>query len=185
MLRQTFFSSVLLLLFAGLSSWLVIETSRPDRQAANSGVTQDAEATEVTVATFTPTGILRYVITSPTARHFDNNTSTIQAPHLTAMAQTGQNWSAKATLATVKNNIVHLSGDVRLNRPASKVNQAVLLTTSLLDFNIDKNLATSPAKVTVSEPGTSNYIHGTGLRADFNQGTVQLLKQVRSHYEIN
>ncbi|ODN42506.1 LPS export ABC transporter periplasmic protein LptC [Piscirickettsia litoralis] len=185
MLRQTFFSSLLLLLFAGLSSWLVIETSRPNSNSANQGVTQDAKASDITVATFTAEGALRYIITSPTAKHFDNNTSTITTPHLTVLAKTGSNWSADAKLATVKNNIIHLTGNVRLNRPASKLNQAVLLTTSLLNFNIDKNLATSSEKVTVSEPGTSNYIQGTGLRADLNKGTVQLLKQVRSHYEIN
>ncbi|MGJ3494383.1 lipopolysaccharide exporter periplasmic protein [Piscirickettsia salmonis] len=185
MLRQTFFSSLLLLVFAGVSSWLVIETSRPKRTAAYSGVTQDAKATAITITTFTPKGILRYIITSPTARHFDNNTSIITTPHLTAIAPTGSNWSVQAQRATVKNNKVHLSGGVRLHRPKSKTNQALLLTTATLDFDIDKNLATTTKTVTVSEPGTDNYIQGLGLRANLNKGTVQLLQQVQSHYEIN
>lgn len=109
--------------------------------------------------------------------------SHIQAPRAVVTGAGDTRWEGNAREGWIADDgdELYLSGNVRLNRPASESGSPLELTTETLTLFPDRDQAQTPAFVTIVRPGAS--LEGTGMQVDLARGTYRLNAQVRGRYD--
>lgn len=93
-----------------------------------------------------------------------------------------EHWMLKANEADInqQQELAWLRGNVVITREAMQDKPAIRITTEQLDMDLKNDRVQSDADVFMKQ-GEST-ITGTGLRADFNRGSLQLNANVRGVY---
>ncbi len=140
----------------------------------------DNYSTDVTARQFNESGGLQYHLHTEEAAHYLNTDVTLlQRPVLLSYGEDGTIWRSVSDHGKVRpgGNIVDLWDNVNVRR----IDNSVQITTTNLTFNTLKGDAETTATVTVKTP--SSQLRGTGMHANINTETVNLLNNVRGIYE--
>ena len=94
------------------------------------------------------------------------------------------NWSATAQQGRIENRegIIHLKGEVILQRPKTKTVDAVKLSTPELHIYSKKDYAETTAPIKI-ESG-NNQITAVGMRLYLNEGRMEFLSSTRGKYHV-
>jgi lipopolysaccharide export system protein LptC len=112
--------------------------------------------------------------------------STLTTPHLVIYKPDGSLWTIDADRGFIKQpNIgtldqIDLQKNVVINRPATNAFVAMRLETEQLYYEPNKEYAETNQFVVMTKPGLK--ISGIGMRAFLNQGSVELLSDVKTYY---
>lgn len=98
--------------------------------------------------------------------------------------QHGSHWEIHSRTGWVNETSeeIRLRGDVVANSPMGATRPTVM-NTEELDVFPQQNLATSPAAVAITSPGST--MHGTGMRAHLSDKRIELLSKVKLSHEPN
>lgn len=178
---------LLLLPFIGLlgvTYWLD-QQSLPEPAKSDSAMRHDPDAI---VDNFSATrlneqGTPRFIMVAKKMQHFpDDDSSTLDMPHLTALSAEHPAIHATAThgILSSKGDEIFLHGDVRILRDASAVHDKFSLHTEYLHVLTDQEFLSTDRAVTVIDG--RNTVSAIGLEMDNKARTLKLLSQVRSEY---
>lgn len=112
--------------------------------------------------------------------------STLTTPHLVIFKPDGSLWTIDADRGFIKQpNIgtldqIILHNNVVINRPATDAFIPMTLETNELLYQPSQEYAESDQFVVMTKPGLK--ISGVGMRAFLNQGSVELLRDVKTYY---
>lgn len=110
------------------------------------------------------------------------NTMELTTPLFLLPDAQGRYWEVRSKTGWVSEDRqeVRLRGDVVASNQDKAAQPAVMRTEQLNVFP-QKHQATSPVRVTVTQPGST--MQGVGMRADLRDKRIQLLSQVRGTYD--
>lgn len=139
------------------------------------------------VTVFTAEGLLKNKLS---ANHWayqpETEGSTLTAPHLVIYKPDGSLWTIDAERGFIQQpNIgnldqINLQNNVIINRPATGAFVHMTLETDELRYQPKKEYAETDQYVVMTKPGLK--ISGVGMRAFLNQGSVELLHDVKTYY---
>lgn len=170
----TLFPLVIVGLLAGMTFWLELASQSPATGSdGKSRHDPDYIIENFEVKRFDPQGALQHTLRAASMQHYpDDDSTTIQSPHLTYHRQPPTLISAQIAHLDSGGKHVQLIKDVRVERASLGEKPATVLTTVQLDAFPDDEIATSKAPVTIAQ-GSSN-ISGIGLQAN-NKTSVYIL----------
>ncbi|MCE3238316.1 MAG: lptC [Gammaproteobacteria bacterium] len=122
-------------------------------------------------------------IESPKMVHYaDNDTTDITTPHLMLYRQSPEPWHINSNYAKATQGLteVFFWNHVVIHHLQDVANPTTDMTTSTLTVFPDQQIAKTDDTITVVQPNTT--IHGVGMLANLNDGTVQLFSQARGEY---
>ena len=144
---------------------------------------------QVFVTTFTEEGFLKDELFATYWAYLpEAQLSTLIVPHLTVHRSDGTIWHIDAKKGQVKQpslgtiEQIALYENVVLERPATPLAISLKLETHELRYQPKKQYAESDDFITVTKPDLK--ITGTGLRAFLEQGSVELLRDVKTYYTV-
>ncbi len=162
----TLFPLVMLGLLAGMTFWLDMASQAPT--AGSDGKSRhdpDFIIENFVVQRFDPQGALQHTLRAVSMRHYpDDDSTTIESPHLTYHRQPPTLISAQTAYLDSKGKHVQLVQDVRIERASLGDKPATVLTTTELDAYPDDEIANTKAPVTIVQGRSS--ISGIGLHAN-------------------
>lgn len=174
--------TVVMLAGAIASGWSVWKLSRP----ADDGVLKtrsDYVLREFEITSLDKQGKESFTLRGPMLqRDPADKTMELATPVFLVPDREGRYWNVRADHGTVPadGGQLQLAGSVLATSPAN-VPPATRIQTERLVLFPRENRATSPAAVTVTQPGFT--MNGIGMRADFNRQQVSLLSQVSARYD--
>jgi len=179
---------VLLLSLTGLASWLQ-QSSDGDAELIEGKKlkkkhTPDYFMEDFTITSMNEKGKPRSILTSAKMLHFPDDDSTeLDSPFMTMIAETGKPWKIKADRGWVASNnkLILLSGNVRLDRVSGPNNRPVKLFTDKLRIHPELDFAETDRPVTMIS--NKRRTTATGMRAYVRKGKLQLLDDVHVSYE--
>ncbi len=179
---------ILLLGLSGLAIW-VQQNSEKETHASNTEKTKKKHSPDYFMENFTITsmnekGQPRSILTSAKMLHFPDDDSTeLDNPFMTMIAENGKPWKIKADRGWVaaNNELILLSGNVRIDRLSGPNNRSVKLFTDKLRIHPELDFAETDRPVTmISNKRRTTAI---GMRAYVREGKLQLLDDVHVNYE--
>jgi len=136
---------------------------------------------DFTLHAFGKDGKLAFSMTSPhLARREGNDSLYVNAPKYLFVASDGSDWNGTSQYAWISsdNNLVKLIGKVDMRRPPTPtISEAEIHTADATVWTQDKRMASAAPSV-IQEPGS--ILRGTGMQADFNTRTLELLSDVHA-----
>ena len=126
-------------------------------------------------------GSLQYTLSADQLEHFEiSDRGDLQQPRFTTHRNQQIEWRGHSQQGIVEKggDKVTLNNQVELKRTTPT--EATITTESVTLFP-QREQAKTALDVTLIEPGSRTT--GTGMRADFKSGRIQLLDNVRGHYE--
>jgi lipopolysaccharide export system protein LptC len=170
----TLFPLVIVGLLAGMTFWLDMASQSPTTGTdGKSRHDPDYIVENFEVKRFDPRGDLQHTLRAASMQHYpDDDSTTIQAPHLTYHRQPPTLISAQTAHLDSEGKHVQLIKDVRVERVSLGDKPATVLTTVELDAFPDDEIATSKAPVTIVQGRSS--ISGIGLNAN-NKTSIYVL----------
>ncbi|MGH8145861.1 MAG: LPS export ABC transporter periplasmic protein LptC [Rhodanobacteraceae bacterium] len=180
--RRTLFWLIVLAIAAGLTQLLVWWLQPPAKQVAIVGPPRSSyELDHFTLHAFGQDGKLAFTMTAPhLARREGSDALYINAPKYYFVASDGSDWYGNSQYAWISsdNNLVKLIGTVNMRRPPAKhVSAAEIHTADATVWTQEKRMASAAPSV-ITEPGS--ILRGTGMKADFNTRTLELLADVHA-----
>lgn len=178
--------SFLMILTLGLSLWSVLGSTRTETTSTQSTHRPDAFMENVVATIINKEGNPSLKVEAPKMVHYaDNDTTDIETPHITLYRESPEPWSidshyAKATQGLDK---IFFWENVVIHHVNDTVNPTTTMTTATLTVFPNKQIAQTNDSVTVTQPSTT--IHGLGMLANLNEGTVQLLSKAQGEYTPN
>ncbi len=178
----------LLLGFSGLAIWLQqnsdneIETA--DTQKIKKKHTPDYFMENFTITSMNEKGEPRSTLTSTKMLHYPDDDSTeLDKPFMTMNSETGKPWKIKADRGWIaaNNELILLSGNVRIDRLSGPNNRPVKLFTEKLRIHPELDFAETDRPVTMIS--NKRRTTAVGMRAYVRKGKLQLLEDVRVSYE--
>lgn len=179
-------STVLLGGLVALTSWFAVKSSEQDVQKQPTSVVPNGVAEQATLWQYNPQGQLIYQGTAHKVIQYSDNSSRLFSvqgtyyPHTGAPAWNGQ---AEQALIAPNNQWIRLQGNVQLERPQAPHYLPFSLQTSELLLYPPSNSAFTDKPVTLTQTGTGNITHATGLRATLTPKVIELLSKVDSTYD--
>ena len=176
---------LLLLLAAGalVSGWSVW-TQRDRIEPGEDGpVRSDYVLHDFEVVTLDEEGRESFSLKAPLLRQTPGaRTMELTTPLFLMPDDHGSHWEVRSKTGWVneKSDEIRLRGDVVANSPMG-ASRASVVNTEEMDVFPQKNLATSPAVVTITSPGST--MRGTGMRAHLADKRIELLSKVALTYE--
>jgi lipopolysaccharide export system protein LptC len=175
---------VLVLVALATASSLVVWRLRPaPRPVPPSEARSDYTLDNFELVTLDEAGKESFSVRAPhLERDPQGKSLTITRPAFSFPDRTRGRWVATAGTAWVgpKGEQVKLMGNVDMVGPPGAIGERTRLRTAQLEILPKRNLASSPAVVTVSRG--DSILSGTGLRADLKAHRVQLLANVKGRY---
>ncbi len=138
---------------------------------------------DVTMVKFNLQGQVQYRLLSPRITYFTQNKSAnVYQPHLIVAQNQQPPWNITAKVAHINNhfNKITLVNAVKLQQAATSKNPATVATTESITLYPKQKLAQTNKPVQMQQG--DNTIAGTGMHADLNKGTIQLLSNVSGFY---
>nr|QMS48064.1 uncharacterized protein YrbK clustered with lipopolysaccharide transporters [uncultured bacterium] len=114
------------------------------------------------------------------ARNPDQGSMEMQSPLFLLPDSEGLYWQvvARSGWVSADGNELRLLGDVAVTGPPQQ--RAVEMNTAQLNIYPDRDLATAPGAVTITQPGS--ILRGVGLETNLASKQYKLKSQVRSRY---
>ncbi len=128
-------------------------------------------------------GTASYNLSAQHLEHFpDNDTIEVQHPVVKIFDKTEPVWQASSTNGVGYKNteILHLSGNVKIERQSPNPDQRLLLETDKLHIDFTKKHARTDSKVKIT--GKNSTINAIGMDVNLENGTLTLKSQARGHY---
>ena len=180
--RRTLFWLIALAIAAGITQLLVMWFRPPPKPVAIVGPPRSSyELDNFTLHAFAQDGRLAFTMTAPhLARREGNDSLYVNAPKYFFVANDGSTWDGTSQYAWISsdNNTVMLIGKVDMRRPpTAKISEAEIHTADATVWTQDKRMASAAPSV-IQEPGS--ILRGTGMKADFNTRTLELLSDVHA-----
>lgn len=185
-MKNNFILIVLALLSVILLFFVKSHNHKP-LNSTNSDKNPQEYMTHLFVTVFTEQGLLKNKLS---AKHWayqpEAEGSTLTTPHLVIYKPDGSLWTIDADRGFIKQpNIgtldqINLQHHVVINRPATDAFIPVTLETEELSYQPSQEYAQSDQFVVMTKPGLK--ISGVGMRAFLNQGSVELLNDVKTYY---
>lgn len=174
----------LLGLFAALTYWLaqVVEPPPPKRDGSTRH-DPDFIVENFSALKLGEDGKPRFALAGVKMTHYpDTETTELERPHFTRFAPGGPPLHALAQRGTVTRDgeDVHLSDHVRVIREAYGDKSELVLTTSYLHVQPEKELAMTDRPVTIVDAHTQ--ITGVGLKLNAQTRHFKILSRVKVHY---
>lgn len=180
--RITFFG-FLLIVAVGLSYWSLILSGNNTPPGTKPKNQIDAYMEKVTAITLNKLGTPSLKVETPRVVHFtDEDASYIIRPHVTIYRNCPNPWHVNSHYATTKNgtNEITFFQDVIIHHELDTEQPTTTLTTNTLTVLPNEQLVKTNDAVTIIQPGT--VVHGTGMLANLNDGTVELLSNAKGDY---
>ncbi len=133
---------------------------------------------------FDEKGQLTHVLRSPRIDHFEAaKRSAMQTPSIELIQAGGTPWTVTARNADADHGSdqLWLKEDVRLSRADAAGATTLQMETAQLKVDMTARVANTDTEVRFVSPG--GFISGTGLRANFATEQLDLLANVKGHYE--
>ncbi len=178
---------VLLGLFAALTYWLaqVVEPP-PPRRDGSMRHDPDIIVEHFSALRLGDDGKPRFTLAAVKMTHYpDTETAELERPHFTRFAPDAPPLHVLAQRGVVSPNgeDVHLYEAVKVIREAHRDRSELILTTSYLHIQPEKELATTDKPVTIADARTQ--ISGVGLKLDAKARHFKILSRVKVHYAKN
>lgn len=177
--------SSLLLLALSLSGWSAFLLSKSQKiipHTANDDQ-PDAFMEDVTAIVMNKMGTPTMRIESPKVIHYQQNDSTeLLTPHVIIYRDSPEPWHITANHAKTKDgaNEITFWENVIIHHLADSDNPVTTMSTSTLTIFPNQKIAKTADAVIVNQPSTT--VHGVGLLANWEDGTVKLLSDAREEY---
>lgn len=184
--RGAFLSTTGLTAFVILTSIIAIDNSQLAGLFKKTNF-QTGTATNLTITQMNHHGTRRYIAHFASATEFKDHSIHFNQLHALTFSQHHQApWTIVANHGSFshEHHKVVLWDNVKAWRPAKGKARALRLTTQHITLYPHQHYATSPVRVTITQPGTDNMTTGIGLKA-YNQPTqfVHFFSHVYSVYQ--
>ncbi|NQD39026.1 LPS export ABC transporter periplasmic protein LptC [Permianibacter sp. IMCC34836] len=133
---------------------------------------------------FDSAGQLSHVLTAPRIDHFqDQKRSQIQQPRIELVRADGKPWEVAAEFADAElgSDQLTLNKQVSLSRAGSDGVPALRMETDTLTVDMNARTADTAARINFVSP--NGRVSATGLHANLATEQLQLLADVKGHYE--
>lgn len=179
--------SVFMLAIVAVTSWFTYFTDKPHTKLVTSAkVTPDAYMENVVALILDKQGKPSLKIVTPKLVHYaEKDTANLDSPELTLYRKSPTPWYINADTATTTDGVENVTfrENVVIHHAADDTNPATIIKTQLLYVYPNKQIAETPAPITLIQPGLK--VSATGLNADMNTGNIKLLSQARGEYVPN
>lgn len=175
--------SFLIILTLGLSCWSIFISKHAETTFADAAHRPDAFMENVVATIINKEGDPSLKVEAPKMVHYtDNDTTDIETPHITMYRQSPEPWHINSNYAKATQGLdqIYFWDNVVIHHMSDIANPTTTMTTTTLTVFPDKQIAQTKDNVTLIQPDTT--IHGLGMLANLNEGTVQLLSQARGEY---
>jgi len=186
-LRMLVIITVLLGL-SGLAIWLQQSSGKQSSNVSPPTVSQkhspDYFMEDFTLTSMNEKGTPNSILVSSKMLHYPDDDSTeLDAPFMTMFGEIGKPWKIKADRGWVSGNneLILLSGNVRIDRLSGPNNRPVKLLTNKLRIHPESDFAETDQPVTMVSD--KRHTSAIGMRAYIREGKLQLLDDVRVNYE--
>lgn len=183
--RHRLFPAAVFALLAMLAWWLSDE-QHPAQQQPSQGPRAAYYFRNFDLHVTRSDGRAAYDLRGTRMIHYQQaDVSLLEQPVWTVYMPTGAPWYGRSDNGRISagGNEVQLRGDVRLHRPPTSVNPAITLETQRLHLRPREDYADTDMPVTIY--GRDFRVNGTGARAWIRKQRVELLAEVKGHYEAS
>jgi lipopolysaccharide export system protein LptC len=183
-MTQRFYFSLLLLITAILSGWLVwhyvVDFSFEDTLNPHN---PDAFVNTLSVIVMNEQGHREYQFTSPHLLHYaENDRTTFTLPHLILYEENVPPWTLKALQGEALHGQtqITLTGSVTMTQPKGAANVSTVIKTENAVLYSKEKLVTTDKFISAIEPNAS--AQGIGMKLDLNHQTLDLFSHVKGQY---
>jgi len=168
----------------GFTYWLN-QLARTEEGKPESGKRHDPDAIveNFSAIKLNEQGAPQFILAAKKMIHYpDDDSTTLEAPHLTSLSAVRQaiHATARRGIVSSKGNEVFLHEDVEVLREAGALQNELRIHTEYLHFIPDRELANTDRAVTILE--AHNTVQATGMEMDNRARTLKLLAGVKSEY---
>lgn len=178
---------MLFILAVVLSSWSILKTNKPKEPVITENLNQpDAFMENVVAVMMNKKGIPSLKIKAPKMTHYNKHDVTdIEKPDITVYRQSPEPWHIHSDYAKAIRGIneIQFWDNVVINHQKDSSNPRTTITTTALTIFPNDQIAKTNQAVTFQQPATT--VHGIGMIADMNIGTIKLLSNTRGEYAPN
>lgn len=175
---------IIVLAIALISRWLLTTVEAPTgRVAPEARHDPDYYLENFKITVYQPNGTPAYHLNAQHMNHYpDDDTISLKQLQIDYRDENNQTWVTTANEGTAYENIevMHLTGDVRIQRQTQQPDQAVTVTTDALRIDFPKQHASTDALVKIV--GKNSSITAKGMDVDLAAGQLTLLSEARGHY---
>lgn len=185
--RTSLFLVLAIIMLPGLSFIFLSGNKSTDGIVADESINNDEDyfADNIELVKYTKEGSLYYEMQGLHITHNDtSDTAFVTQPTMTLYAAKNVKWHIKANDGKLYNHqqVVDLTNDVVVSKfEAEKNTPALLLTTNNVTLHPDSNTFTTSDAVTIQTDST--HTTATGMNANLDSNHIELLNNVRSHYD--
>ena len=185
--KKLVFLIIVLLLTAGITTWLSLQSvKKSTKYYANKPHNPDAFATNITFVQMDANGLINDIIHSPKLTRYPyKNSAVFQQPVITIINPKTNPYhiTAKSGQSTYGTKIVKLIGNVKVQQHAGPNNKSLIITTSAATFYSQKKYLTTDQFITIYQPGLTTT--AIGASEDLNKKIIKLHSHVKEIYEPN
>lgn len=185
MLSKQNIISAVLLPFAFASTWLILQWLGTTNNSIKE-TDPDSFISNVIAIKMNDLGNPQDELLTPLMEHYPlNDTTAIITPHLIMYPDKGEAWHIHSNKGKSQQGIkeVTLWDNVVITQAAGPYNVATTMTTSSITIYPKAQTAQTEQPVHIQQPGGN--VNSTGLKANLNTGTIDLLSQVSGNYQPN
>ncbi|MEJ2360938.1 MAG: LPS export ABC transporter periplasmic protein LptC [Gammaproteobacteria bacterium] len=178
---------IVVLAIALISRWLLTTVETPKGQATSKiRHAPDYYLENFKITVYQPDGSPAYHLIAHYLDHYpDDDSMILKKLKIDYRDPQNQTWITTANEGTAYENIevMHLNGDVRIQRQGAKPDQAVTIETDSLRIDFPHKTASTMARVKII--GKNSTIEATGMNVNLAAGQLTLLSEARGHYVPN
>lgn len=182
---KTFWISLILLLLACFSTWLMLKNHHASTiSTENLEHKPDAYMYNATYYQYDKNGQLHSRLEAVKSTHIPyQNSAFFTEPVFLTYTNKRLPWyiSADTGHSVDGINTIHLQNNVELYQPESENHPATKITTTVLTINPPKSTADTTAHASILRPGTD--IEAKGMHVDFAKNQIQLMSEANASYE--
>ncbi len=174
---------ILVILATSLSTWSILISNAETPTETINPNQLDGYMVDVTATMLNKEGMPAFSLVTPQMIHYpENDTTDIKTPRVTLFRKSPQPWFIDADFAKSTHGIneIHFWRHVIIHHPSDTTNPKTTLLTESLTIFPDQQIAQTNLPVTFIQPDTT--VHGVGMLANLNLGTIQLLSQTQGEY---
>ncbi len=178
--------SLVMVFTVGLCLWSIFDAKYPAEVSTDTTHHPDAFMENVVATIINKEGNPSLKVESPKMIHYaEDDTTYIETPHITLYRQSPEPWHINSAYAKATQGLdkIYFWDNVVIHHVSDSANPTTTMTTTTLTVFPNKQIAQTDKNVTVTQP--SAILHGLGMLANLNEGTVQLLSKAQGEYVPN
>jgi len=175
---------VVVLVITGISIWLRQRVETPPGQVAPE-VRHDPDyfLENFNITVYQANGTPAYNVDAAHLNHYpDDDTLSFRKLKIAYRDDQQHDWTTTADTGTALQNIqvMHLNGNVRIQRQTRKSDQEFTITTDTLRIDFPNKRASTESEVKIVSKNST--IQAMGMNVDLAAGQLTLLSEARGHY---